>query len=88
MAFKTKKLGRPVTEKAEEEGYDEEQDYDDEEEIEESEEQQIKKAVNQEEPKRPKQEVSEEKITINDVLINHEDRIKSIEATLFRLSRI
>jgi len=81
MAFQTKKPIKPV-EVQEEEEYDEE-DLDEEE----SEEEQIKKAVSDEELKR--QKVSQEpKVTVNDILFNHEDRIKSIEATLFRLSRI
>lgn len=83
MAFQTKKPIKSV--KPDEEEFDEqEEDYDEEE----SEEEQIKKAVS-DEPKRQKQEVSQEsKITVNEVLLNHEDRIKSIEAALFRLSRI
>lgn len=83
MAFQKKKTAIP------QEDYDDEE-FEEEEFEEEPEQQQIKKAVVQETPKRQREEIpeQEEKITVNDVLLNHEERLKSIEAALFRLKNI
>jgi len=63
---------------------------------EDSEEETIKQAVTQENSKRKeiKEEEPEEseepkiKVSVNDILVNHEDRMRNIESLLFRLKNI
>ena len=78
MVFKPRQISLPK--KAE--VLDETTESEDEEMIEESEE--------EEEQEEPVKEVkqTEKQITVNDVLLNHEERLKSLEAAFFRLKNL
>lgn len=75
MVFKPKRVIVPQ-EEPEEEVLEQEQEMEEEEEV-------AEETVKKETTKQVKPQ-----LTVNDVLLNHEERLKQIEATLFRLKYI